>query len=330
MKAVLLSISILFGLQVFAQDPQFSQIYAIPLYMGPSFAGSTGGTRIGLNFRDQWPAVDKEFISYSISADHYFNGTSNGIGMILYQDHSGMGNLTTSNISVQYAYAFNLDKKFSIRPGIQFSFVNRRIDYSKIIFGDQLSLQAVKPASIEPQLNTSINYLDFSASLLANHPEFWFGLTFNHLSQPNESLLGAKAQVPIKMNVFGGKKFVIKHRSLRNQKKNVYAMIQFKSQEQYFQALIGCFWENNDFITGLWYRGVPVQKTYGSYRNNDAFIFLVGYQFREFSVGYSYDFTTSRLVSNSAGSHEISLIWKRLKPHKSSKKKWDVISCPTM
>jgi len=311
-----------------AQDPQFSQIYAIPLYMGPSFAGSAGSTRIGMNIRDQWAAVDREYISYSLSVDHYFDGTNNGVGAILYRDHSGMGNLTTTSISLQYAYSFNVTKKFSIRPGIQLSIVNRKIDYSEIVFGDQLSLQGIKPNTIEPLLENNVTYADFGVSALANHPNYWFGLSLDHLTQPNQSMMGAKSLVPLKMNVFSGVKFMVKNRGLKTYKRNIYLVAQYKSQSEYNQAYFGGYWENNNVITGLWYRGIPFVETYSNYVNNDAIVFLIGYRWREYTFGYSYDFTTSHLGSNSAGSHEVSLVWKK-KP-KSKKKKWDVISCPGM
>lgn len=296
--------------------------------MGPSFAGSAGSTRIGLNFRDQWPAVDKEYISYSLSADHYFDGTNNGVGAFFYRDHSGMGNLTTTNMSLQYAYSFNVNREFSIRPGVQFSLVNRKIDYSDIVFGDQLSLEGIKPSSIEPQLENSKNYVDFGASILANHSKFWVGLNFDHLTQPNQSLTGQKATIPLKLNMFGGVKLSIKKRNFRSYKRNIYLLYQYKIQAEFNQAYVGAFWENNNVITGLLYRGLPMQRTFASYLNNDAVIFLIGYRWKEFSFGYSYDFTTSHLVSNSAGSHEVSLIWT--KPAKKKKKKWTVISCPML
>lgn len=59
--------------EVQAQDPLFSQFYANPLYLAPSFTGAGNkGTRVALNYRDQWPAVPRAFTTYSFSFDHYF------------------------------------------------------------------------------------------------------------------------------------------------------------------------------------------------------------------------------------------------------------------
>ncbi|MFM8742085.1 MAG: type IX secretion system membrane protein PorP/SprF, partial [Cytophagales bacterium] len=38
-------------ISVDAQDPQFSQFYAAPLYLNPAFAGSTNQNRVGINYR---------------------------------------------------------------------------------------------------------------------------------------------------------------------------------------------------------------------------------------------------------------------------------------
>ena len=43
------------GVAVAQQDPQFTQFYANPLYLAPSFAGATKQHRAAGSFRDQWP-----------------------------------------------------------------------------------------------------------------------------------------------------------------------------------------------------------------------------------------------------------------------------------
>ncbi|NNE54756.1 MAG: type IX secretion system membrane protein PorP/SprF, partial [Flavobacteriales bacterium] len=46
----------------------------------------------------------------------------------------------------------------------------------------------------------------------------------------------------------------------------------------------------------------------GSWRNNDAFVAMVGYEWNELvSLGYAYDFTTSDIKNYSDGTHEIVL-----------------------
>ena len=59
-----------------AQDPEFSQFYAAPLYLNPAFAGSARCPRIGLNYRNQWPALNKTYITSAVSYDQHIDALS--------------------------------------------------------------------------------------------------------------------------------------------------------------------------------------------------------------------------------------------------------------
>ena len=56
-------------------------------------------------------------------------------------------------------------------------------------------------------------------------------------------------------------------------------------------------------------RGVFSDKYFAGlgYRYQDAFTALVGMNINQFSFGYSYDFTTSKLRNYSSGTHEVML-----------------------
>ena len=40
-----------------AQDPQFTQFYANPLYLNPAFAGTARCPRLVMAYRNQWPSL---------------------------------------------------------------------------------------------------------------------------------------------------------------------------------------------------------------------------------------------------------------------------------
>ena len=75
---------------VTAQDPQFSQFYAAPLYLNPAFAGSTGQARVGMNYRNQWPAIDANFNTISAYADFYLEDINSGVGALITRDREGV------------------------------------------------------------------------------------------------------------------------------------------------------------------------------------------------------------------------------------------------
>src|SRR6185369_11344180 len=74
---------------VTAQDPQFSQFYAAPLYLNPAFAGATGQARVGANYRNQWPAIDANFTTISAFGDFYNESKNIGLGAIITKDREG-------------------------------------------------------------------------------------------------------------------------------------------------------------------------------------------------------------------------------------------------
>ncbi len=313
-----------------AQDPQFSQFYASPLYLSPSFAGSTTGSRAILNFRDQWPAIPGSFITYAASIDHYIPQLSSGVGILFYQDRAGSGHLRNTQVGIQYAYQFRFGKRLQFRPGIHFYRNSRGIDFNKLVFNDQLSLSGTAPSSVEiPPLKT-VSYTDFAASLLIYSEKYWGGFVIDHLTTPNQSLIDGISPVPKKYTFHGGYKYFLNGKTSSFNEESITIAFNFRSQGRFDQLDLGLYWTRLPVVLGLWYRGIPVFKAYKKgYLNNDALIILLGYQWKEIKFGYTYDITISRLVSNTTGSHEISLIYEFNQNQKLRKKtRRIIIPCP--
>eukprot|EP01041_Mallomonas_annulata_P040073 gene40073-63899_t len=84
--------------ELFAQDPTFTQFYANPIYLNPAFAGSSGCPRFNMNYRNEWPSLSSNYVTYSASYDSYFKGISGGLGIIATHDRQGSGTIQTSNL----------------------------------------------------------------------------------------------------------------------------------------------------------------------------------------------------------------------------------------
>ena len=93
-----------------AQDPQFSQFYAAPLFMNPAFAGSTNQGRVGMNYRNQWPAIDAIFTTISAFAYFYLEDYKSGIGVLINRDYVNLVGLQSLNLSFQYSYDLEITK----------------------------------------------------------------------------------------------------------------------------------------------------------------------------------------------------------------------------
>src|SRR3954471_33351 len=116
---------------VLAQDPEFTQFYANPLYLNPAFAGSARCPRLALNYRNQWPSLQGTFVTYCASYDQQVDALSGGLGIMALSDKAGEGTLTTTNISAIYAYQLTISREFSMRFGFQGTYVQKSVDWSK-------------------------------------------------------------------------------------------------------------------------------------------------------------------------------------------------------
>src|ERR1700755_680115 len=53
-----------------AQDPNFSQFFVSPLTLNPALTAKfNGNLRVAGNYRNQWPAFTKAFVTSSVSVD---------------------------------------------------------------------------------------------------------------------------------------------------------------------------------------------------------------------------------------------------------------------
>ena len=121
-----------------AQDPQYSQFYAAPLYLNPAFAGSAMAPRVNFNHRNQWPSLSANFVTSSISADMYFDKFNSGVGILMTSDRQ-FTNLTTTDIGAIYSYHLKISDGLTAKLGVQGSYVTRGINFADYTFGDQIN-----------------------------------------------------------------------------------------------------------------------------------------------------------------------------------------------
>ncbi|MDP4189319.1 MAG: PorP/SprF family type IX secretion system membrane protein [Bacteroidota bacterium] len=290
----------------YSQDPQFSQFYAAPLYLGPSLAGTAGNSRVCLNYRDQWPKLSGKFLTYSLSYDTYLSQYNSGVGLLLLRDDAGSGKLTTTQAGLNYSYRVKAGKDFFIQPGIQFMYYQRKIDFEKLTFADQYYNDQVLPQSIESPPGNQNGHIDFTTSLMAFNKNFWFGSTLDHMMRMNTSLQEDTRYVPLKLSVYGGVKTVINEAFMNVDEQSVSVAFNYRTQAMLQQLDLGVYYNRHPFTVGLWYRGIPVIK---STKTKDAISILGGLNIKDVAVSYSYDLTVSKLVSSTGGAHEISIIY---------------------
>jgi type IX secretion system PorP/SprF family membrane protein len=306
--------------RVFAQDPQYSQYYAAPLYLNPAFAGAELMGRVGFNYRNQWPSIEAQFTTFSAYYDTYLPEYNSGIGVHVMQDSEGASKLRSTSVSAMYSYELRLADKLYFRPGFQASYIRREIGfYENLVFANQIDpldpTGPLLPGAAIPGLGDPVGLFSLSAGGLLFTNNAWLGFTAHHLNQPNQSFVDGLSPLPRKLSLHAGYRISLGQGSMRrdfthmSKQRYLTPTINFKRQGPFEQLDLGAYFYVEPILLGLWYRGLPY-KPVEAQSNRDAIVVMVGVNLLSgLSIGYSFDYTVSQLGIQSGGAHELSLSW---------------------
>lgn len=323
-----------------AQDPQYSQYYAAPLYLNPAFAGSELTGRIGFNYRNQWPSIDAQFTTYSAYYDTYLNDYNSGIGVLVTQDTEGASKLRSTSISGIYSYELKLGDNAYFRPGFQATYIRREIGfYDNLIFANQINpsdpFGPTLPGDDIPGLGDPVNMLSLTFGGLFFTENLWIGASAHHVNQPNQSFINGDSPLPMKLSFHAGYRIPLGEGSMRQdfthmrRQRYFTPTINFKKQGPFEQLDVGAYFYVEPIVFGVWYRGLPY-KPVEKQSNRDAIVMMVGLNLLSgLNVGYSFDYTVSQLGIQSGGAHELSLSWTLPNRNEGKPRRRDtILPCP--
>jgi type IX secretion system PorP/SprF family membrane protein len=309
----------------YAQDVIYSQFYANPLYLNPALAGAKLDQRITLNYRNQWPSINQGYVTYSATWDQQFDKISGALGIMANADVAGGGVYNRFSGSGIYSYRVQASRYVVLNAAVEATYMQYRLDWSKLVFGDQINIRTGKVETTREYVPSklSIGNIDFSAGVLGGYKEsLYFGVAVNHLTRPDIAFYEGNAnRIPMRWTVHSG--ILIDFRQgmdgedLRNF--SISPNFIYVQQGQFKQLNVGMYMNKFPFVTGLWMRH--------NFGNPDAVIALFGFQSKVYKIGYSYDFTISKLTNKSGGAHEISIAWLFQKSKRATR--YHALKCPT-
>ena len=289
-------------LNLHAQDIHFSQFYGSPLTLNPALTGLfRQDVRAAVIYRNQWKQANSAFVTKAFAGDvNFIVGTKDkiGVGIFVMNDKVGDGIISNNTALISLAYHKVLDpaNRHKVSVGMQTGYVQKSIDYSSLFFGSQISSYQYDPnlSSGEPLGRTNFGYLNLNLGgvytfKLSNDIDFQSGVSFSNLVKPKESFVRSLAIPDINK---------LSHRftwsgTMRYQLTSKVSLLPgflFMRQSKAIDFNIGSavgYSLNTDKSTiiraGLWYRAA------------DAVIISSGIRFKNYDLGLSYDFTSSKL-----------------------------------
>ncbi len=318
----------MFGGELLAQDPQFSQFYAVTPYVNPAFVGGAHTLRAMLHGRYQWPGIDAKYVTGLVSVDHFFDKYNSGVGLMIIQDQQGLNDIKATKINLQYSYELPLTKSFTVRAGLLGGYGTQSINYSQLYLPSQIDDQTgqVPVTGVSGAANQK-GYFDIGSGLLGYTEKLWASVAFHHMNRPSMTMFNQddRAALPMKTSFTAGYKVPLRSPSnmayLHNAD-NIFLTptAHYKMQGKGDQLDIGLYLTYNQLLLGGWYRGIEFKRISSNVYNSESAVASVGWIFYNWSVQYSYDITVSTLTrAGTGGSHEINITYVYRKPNNKHK-----------
>ena len=285
--------------------PVYNSYYINPYLYNPAEA-ATDYTYVFLNRRQQWTGVEGAPVSTTLNISSMINQSHAGLGAKISSYQRGF--LSTTDLSLTYAYGVPLDQKNTLFFGLSGGAISNTIDMNKVDPAD-LSDPAISnylANNLQPTANFGMLYrsssgLNFGITL----PQL-FGPKFNSTSNFSSTAFtpmdNAIVSLYYKRKVEG--KIVSKtKKGVRSRVKTneSYAPLEFYAVYKYAKAgnsqfeVLGKLNLSENFWLGAMYR-----QAYG-------FAGVTGFSVKQFIISYSYELGGQPESGFSTGTHEIQL-----------------------
>ena len=282
-----------------AQDfePIISHYWAMPTLYNAGATGNTDYIRLRGDARLQWLGITNAPKTFTATADMPVKLGSKRIGVGVAAQQESLGLFANLEIGVQASYKLKL-LGGTLSIGLQGAYLNTKFKGSEVVLPDDDDYHEGTDEAI-PTQDLSGNAFDLSAGVWYEHKSFYLGISGKHLLDPTIGMklegsestetqeyetkrartlyFTAGSNIPIKNTLFELQPSLIAATDLHD-----------------FTGIVDLRARYNKFLSlGIGYRylaGISVS---------------LGAEFKNFFVGYSYEYPLSAIAKASSGSHEI-------------------------
>lgn len=281
-----------------AQDElMITQHWAVPTFYNPANTGNTDFLRIRAGGRLQWLGIENAPRSFFGGADAPFQlgGKRIGVGLTAMQESLGL--FSNLNLGLQVSYKFRIGKG-TLSVGVQPAYFNSKFKGSEVVLPDNDDYHQGADTSIPTQDLTG-NRFDLSAGVSYTHKFFTVGVSCMHVLSPkvNLSMEGTEStqsqqyqtELPRQLYLIADGNIPLKNTLFELQ-----PSLLLTSDLSWFTGEVAMRATYNRFLTF----GV-------AYRYQDAVGVTIGAEYKNFFLGYAYEYPLSGINKASSGSHEL-------------------------
>jgi len=311
-KFLLIGVLICISTIIKAQDHIYSQFFNSPVYLNPALTGQFKGSfRANMIYRNQWTAMEGDLSYLTASADYQFKEINGGVGLMVNSSNEGTAYMRKNNIAGVYSYNVGSDN-FMASFGLQAGITNSSVDFSKLVFSDQIDFRTGQDGSAsmaEMPVNNSKYYFDAGAGVNFIVGNAMVGASMLHLNKPNESFTGTTLPTPIRTAVHASYRYALDRYDPYDESGSflIPSVIYYK-QAQASSMSAGIQFKKGAVNAGLWYRSTGKGA-------NESFVFSLIFDIftnpfknQKVRLGVSHDASTGKVsYGNTSGSSEASV-----------------------
>lgn len=302
--ALVMLVVLFFSTKVKAQnDVQFTQYWAVPTYYNPAAAGDIEFIRIRGGARMQWLGIENAPKSFMGAADMPIKLGKQRIGVGANMGQESLGLFSNMLLNVQLNYKLKFLKGV-LSIGLQGGYYDSKFKGSEVYLPEGDDYHQTTDQAI-PTQDVAGHAFDFSAGLWYSHKYFNIGISGLHLLQPsvrfdNEGT-ESSAEVSQYETVLTRAMYFTANGNIgiKNTLFELQPSLMVKTDFNNFSAEVTMRSTFKKFLTfGI------------GYRYRDAVSAMIGGEFKNIFIGYSYDYPTSAISKVSSGSHELIIGYK--------------------
>jgi len=304
--------------EAYGQSMHFSQYYNAPLLLNPANTAllPDDDYRVGVNYRNQWSSIPVPYNTISAFSDFKIGGNSDygnnnwlGLGLALFNDKAGDGNLSLTSVNGDIAYHLHFSSVSMLSAGLQGGFVQRSVNYDNLTFDTQwdgFNFDKNSPNGERGGVAKTTYYTVGAGLNFSYFPNdnvyIKLGGSLANINQPKESFYNMSNTIGLRPVGDLDVLFKVSDNWIVNP--SIYYMEQQGASElvygSLFKVLMGAR------------REAGAQFIFGFYnRWNDAVIGVTGFEWSGLQVMASYDATISGLspYNHTDGAVEFSIIY---------------------
>jgi type IX secretion system PorP/SprF family membrane protein len=324
-KILFFTVMMLTGLRAFSQDHLYSQYFNSPVYLNPALNGQfEGDFRANFNYRSQYTTSGSPSNYFTATVDYNIPQFGGGVGLMFNRSSEGSDFLNTNSIAGIYSYSVGSDE-YILSFGIQAGISNRSIDYSRLVFDDQIDpTLGIIPGSTSAADALALNnkyYFDTGAGINLVVSDFMIGGALQHLNSPNDSFTGVPVKLPIRGTGYMTYRLDLNSEDNMDDDDKSYFIpsVVFYKQAQSQSLAAGVEYKHRGISAGLWYRSGGQEGPSAIVVSLIFDIFVNKETQEKFRLGVSHDAPVSGInYGETSGSSEGSINYQTINPNRSA------------